>query len=62
MTCPNCGQEHDPTECPDLRWKIHPTYWSVPATESHDWQCGCGHWNGSNLSLCAQCGRRPGER
>ena len=25
----------------------------------HDWECGCGHWNGSNLSVCAVCGRTP---
>lgn len=24
------------------------------------WTCGCGHNNGSNLNICAQCGRRPG--
>ncbi|HSW62196.1 MAG TPA: hypothetical protein VLH56_02575 [Dissulfurispiraceae bacterium] len=29
--------------------------------ETHDWYCGCGHWNGSNLSVCAQCGRTPLE-
>ena len=28
--------------------------------ETHDWYCGCGHWNGSNLSVCALCGRTPG--
>lgn len=26
------------------------------------WTCGCGHTNGVNLSTCAQCGRRPGQR
>jgi len=25
------------------------------------WTCGCGHMNGANLAVCAQCGRRPGE-
>jgi hypothetical protein len=29
---------------------------------THDWQCGCAHWNGSNLSICADCGRKPNER
>ena len=29
---------------------------------NHDWQCGCAHWNGSNLSICADCGRKPNER
>ena len=29
--------------------------------ENHDWYCGCGHWNGCNLSVCAMCGRTPGE-
>ena len=29
--------------------------------EIHDWQCGCGHWNGCNLPFCATCGRRPNE-
>ena len=28
--------------------------------ETHDWQCGCGHWNGPNLPHCGMCGRRPG--
>lgn len=28
--------------------------------ETHDWLCGCGHWNGPNLSVCALCGRTPG--
>jgi hypothetical protein len=28
---------------------------------SHDWYCGCGHWNGANLAVCALCGRTPGE-
>jgi len=28
--------------------------------ESHDWYCGCGHWNGVNLAVCALCGRTPG--
>ena len=25
------------------------------------WYCGCGHWNGCNLAVCALCGRTPGE-
>jgi hypothetical protein len=29
--------------------------------ESHDWHCGCGHWNGCNLATCAMCGRTPSE-
>jgi hypothetical protein len=29
--------------------------------ESHDWYCGCGHWNGCNLAICALCGRTPSE-
>jgi hypothetical protein len=28
---------------------------------THDWQCGCGHWNGANLAVCALCGRTPNE-
>ena len=28
---------------------------------THDWSCGCGHWNGSNLGNCAMCGRSPNE-
>ena len=24
------------------------------------WACGCGHVNGTNLAVCAQCGRKPG--
>ena len=27
-----------------------------------EWECGCGHVNGSNLRVCSQCGRRPGEQ
>jgi hypothetical protein len=23
------------------------------------WQCGCGHYNGANLAVCAVCGRKP---
>ena len=30
-------------------------------TENHDWYCGCGHWNGANLTVCAVCGRQPIE-
>jgi hypothetical protein len=26
-------------------------------SENHDWQCGCGHWNGPNLADCPACGR-----
>lgn len=26
---------------------------------NHDWQCGCGHWNGPNLDHCGDCGRTP---
>lgn len=29
--------------------------------ETHDWYCGCGHWNGPNLAICAMCGRTPNE-
>jgi hypothetical protein len=25
------------------------------------WHCGCGHWNGCNLAVCADCGRKPNE-
>lgn len=25
------------------------------------WACGCGHINGANLLVCAQCNRRPGD-
>jgi hypothetical protein len=31
----------------------------IPIVTNHDWCCGCGHWNGSNLSVCAVCGRKP---
>jgi hypothetical protein len=26
-----------------------------------EWNCGCGHVNGSNLATCARCGRTPSE-
>jgi hypothetical protein len=29
------------------------------ADTNHDWLCGCGHWNGPGLSVCATCGRTP---
>lgn len=29
------------------------------ALNAHDWMCGCGHWNGCNLSRCACCCRDP---
>jgi len=29
--------------------------------KNHDWYCACDHWNGSNLSVCAMCGRTPSE-
>jgi len=29
--------------------------------ETHDWYCGCGHWNGPELAVCALCGRTPRE-
>lgn len=32
----------------------------VWACENHDWYCGCGHWNGSELATCAACTRPPG--
>jgi hypothetical protein len=25
------------------------------------WACGCGHVNGVNLAVCAQCGRAPSD-
>ena len=25
------------------------------------WTCGCGHTNGAELAICAQCKRKPGE-
>jgi hypothetical protein len=28
----------------------------------NNWNCGCGHWNGTNLPFCAVCGRQPGEK
>ena len=28
---------------------------------NHDWFCGCGHWNGCNLSNCSVCNRTAGE-
>lgn len=34
----------------------------VVMKESHDWRCGCDHWNGPNLNKCALCGRRPNEQ
>lgn len=34
---------------------------SLFTNKEHDWYCGCGHWNGSNLAVCALCGRTPGE-
>jgi len=33
---------------------------TVFVRDDHDWYCGCGHWNGSNLAVCAMCGRTPG--
>ena len=27
----------------------------------HDWNCGCGHWNGPSLIKCGRCGRTPNE-
>ena len=27
--------------------------------DNHDWYCGCGHWNGANLSNCSMCNRTP---
>jgi hypothetical protein len=27
----------------------------------HHWYCGCGHWNGANLMVCARCGSEPNE-
>ena len=35
--------------------------WIIKLIEGkdHDWQCGCGHWNGPNLAVCAVCGKKP---
>jgi len=30
-------------------------------TKNHDWYCGCGHWNGANLAVCAMCDRIPSD-
>jgi len=30
-------------------------------SSNHDWYCACDHWNGSNLTTCAVCGRTPYE-
>jgi hypothetical protein len=32
---------------------------TIGSADNHDWYCGCGHWNGANLSICACCGRSP---
>jgi hypothetical protein len=44
---------------------IQQAYWIVrynkEVVESHDWYCGCGHWNGSNLAVCAGCGREVND-
>ena len=37
-----------------------PTSQEVPM--AHSWTCGCGHVNGANLTTCARCERRPGDR
>jgi len=29
--------------------------------ETHDWLCGCGHWNGPNLANCGGCTRPAQE-
>jgi hypothetical protein len=31
------------------------------ADANHDWLCGCGHWNGPNLAVCAVCRLSPGN-
>lgn len=55
MPCPACGKEHNSTACPTPILS-----YSFPvAEETHDWKCGCGHWNGPNLAFCAVCGRKP---
>jgi len=33
----------------------------IETTVGHEWTCSCGHVNGSNLAICSQCARYPGE-
>ena len=56
---------HEWKSVPAGTWDDHPsgTHMLVPVEvweENHDWQCGCGHWNGPNLPHCGMCGRKPG--
>ncbi|MFA5724467.1 MAG: hypothetical protein WC979_09505 [Candidatus Pacearchaeota archaeon] len=45
------------SKCPEYVRRKHVGW----RNDCHDWFCGCGHWNGPNLSMCAMCGRSPNE-
>jgi hypothetical protein len=49
--CSYCGNFHN------YNWQMCKDLHNQP----HDWHCGCGHWNGANLAVCAMCGRTPNE-
>jgi hypothetical protein len=51
-----------PYEDPDGTFVKYEDYEELfHASMHHDWLCGCGHWNGPNLPVCAVCRRPPGD-
>lgn len=59
----SCGHVADQCRCAAKDKTVrHRTEPCPKCIDTHDWRCGCGHWNGPNLYKCAQCYRRPGAR
>lgn len=58
--CDKCGKPIDSTS--GVCYCQGTVTFPAPTIENHDWQCGCGHWNGPNLAVCAVCDRKAGLR
>jgi hypothetical protein len=78
LPCPCCGGDAELEQCDRVAddWLVRCMDCdlnSIPAKKAETaaqwnrriaqtWECGCGHINGVNLSVCAVCARRPYER
>lgn len=56
--CPECGHIDNSKEVDAAARALVA---EIETTVGHEWTCSCGHVNGSNLAICSQCARYPGE-
>lgn len=58
---PPVGTLYSTHDLPDVAAALVERLKAAEQLNSHDWQCGCGHWNGANLAACALCTRPLAE-